>query len=420
MRRLRQGHLYWRERQPHRLIRLPRLTGDHDADVVVIGGGITGCACAYLFANSGLRVTLVEAREIGCGSTAASTALLMQEPDVDFAVLSDRYGMAAASRMWKRSRQAVRALLRTLAEIDATATVERTPSIYLAHEREIVPDLRHELTLRHRAGLGGRWLSPAALEAHTGFTGAGGILTIGNALLDPYRASVALARAAIADGAQLFRRSRVVRVRQTEEKPHGGVRVETERGTIKARRVVVATGYATADFKPLAGRFRMFHTFVAVTERLTPRQRHATGLRNVMFWDTGRPYHYLRWTADHRLIFGGHDRPHTSGAPTPHETRATTKALLDDLGALYPTLRGVGADYAWHGLFATTSDGLPYIGSHRRYPHHLFALGYAGNGITFGYLAAQMLTRALHGRSLADDELFAFDRRERLRRPGAD
>jgi glycine/D-amino acid oxidase-like deaminating enzyme len=110
-------------------------------------------------------------------------------------------------------------------------------------------------------------------------------------------------------------------------------------------------------------------------------------------------------------MFGGHDRPQTSGAPTGGIARATTSALLEELGCLYPALRGIGADYAWHGLFATTPDGLPYIGPHRRYPHHLFALGYGGNGITFGYLAAQVLVRALRGRSEPDDALFGFTRR---------
>jgi glycine/D-amino acid oxidase-like deaminating enzyme len=159
----------------------------------------------------------------------------------------------------------------------------------------------------------------------------------------------------------------------------------------------------------------MFNTFVVATEQLTARQRRATGFGNLMLWDTERPYHYMRWTPDHRLIFGGKDLRQASGAPTPHRARATTSALLEELGDLYPALRGVGADYAWHGLFATTPDGLPYIGTHRRYPHHFFALGYGGNGITFGYLAAQVLARAMHGRPQPDDELFGFNRRRLLR-----
>jgi len=55
-------------------------------------------------------------------------------------------------------------------------------------------------------------------------------------------------------------------------------------------------------------------------------------------------------------------------------------------------------------------DGLPFIGPHRRYPGHLFALGYGGNGMTFGFLAADLLLERLKGAEGPDQELFAFTR----------
>ena len=61
-------------------------------------------------------------------------------------------------------------------------------------------------------------------------------------------------------------------------------------------------------------------------------------------------------------------------------------------------------------VFATTPDGLPYIGTHRRYPRHLFALGYGGNGMTFGFLAARMLLRRVLDGPSDDDEWFGFGR----------
>jgi glycine/D-amino acid oxidase-like deaminating enzyme len=80
------------------------------------------------------------------------------------------------------------------------------------------------------------------------------------------------------------------------------------------------------------------------------------------------------------------------------------------LSALYPALDDVVPEYAWEGLFATTADGLPYIGPHRRYPRHLFALGYGGNGMTFGFLAAHLMLRLIQGRPAPDDALFGFGR----------
>jgi glycine/D-amino acid oxidase-like deaminating enzyme len=85
--------------------------------------------------------------------------------------------------------------------------------------------------------------------------------------------------------------------------------------------------------------------------------------------------------------------------------------LREYYGSLLPVLRNVEIEYAWEGLFAHTRDGLPYIGAHRRYPRHLFALGYGGNGMTFGFLAARLLVDAFLNRGNQDDlELFRFGR----------
>lgn len=194
---------------------------------------MTGCAAALLLARAGTKVILVEARRIGRGRTAASTALLMQEPDVDFAELARRYGPAVTRRVWRC---------------------------------------------------------------------------------------------------------------------------------------------------------------------------------NVMVWDTGRPYHYLQWTPDHRLLFGGLDRPRLRNPIRPAALRAKAAQLTRDLIDLYPSLEGIEPEFAWDGLFATTPDGLPYVGPHRRYPRQLFALGYGGNGMTLGFFAAQAIVRFVQGKPTADDRLFAFGR----------
>jgi len=81
-----------------------------------------------------------------------------------------------------------------------------------------------------------------------------------------------------------------------------------------AMQVVIATGYATRYLRPLAGRFRLRHTYVLSTNRIGMRARRRIGLGPVMLWDTARPYHYVRWTRDHRLLLGGEDHPVKPGA----------------------------------------------------------------------------------------------------------
>jgi glycine/D-amino acid oxidase-like deaminating enzyme len=403
---LRFGRSYWLDHSRHPAPSHPYLRGRHEADVVIIGGGITGCACAFLLARRGVRTILVDAGRIGHGSTAASTALIMQEPDVDFRDLAERYDRPATVRMWKASRRAVRDLVGTLAQLGRGVTIRPVPSVYFTSTGDGAAGLARERTARHRAGLQGRWLSPAGLKRLTGIEGGGAIVTPGNAEIDPLRSCFALARAAAASGAQIYSHSRARRVRTTA----AGVEVDLDRGAVRASRVIVATGYATPEFKPLSGRFRMSTTYVIGTPRLSRAVRNAMGLGQVMLWDTERPYHYARWTPDHRLLFGGRDRPHPGSVRRDGTLERRATDLAGDLAHLYPALAAVEPDYAWEALFASTPDGLPYIGPHRRYPHHLFALGYAGNGMSFGFLAAQVLARAITAQPHADDELFSFSR----------
>jgi glycine/D-amino acid oxidase-like deaminating enzyme len=129
-----------------------------------------------------------------------------------------------------------------------------------------------------------------------------------------------------------------------------------------------------------------------------------------MIWDTERPYHYARWTPDHRLLLGGGDRRVRSGQRRDIAFRTADRELREYFGGLFPGLGNADVELAWEGLFAMTSDSLPYIGPHRRYPAHWFALGYGGNGMTFGILAARLLLERWQGLRSPDHELFEFKR----------
>ena len=383
--------------------------GRHDVDVVVIGGGITGCLAAHQLAESGARVALLEADRVGRGSTAASTALLMQQPDSDFRQLSKRHGEARARRIWQQGRHSLQSLTMMLRRKRIDAALELAPSVYWTPDQDGATDLERELSRRQRAGIGGTWLSERALYRLTGIRGAAGILTRGDAQMDPYRACIGIASHACRAGARVFEHSRVKRVTGTRT----GVRVVLEHGEIHAAWAIVATGYATPEFKPLTARFRMSNTYVIATPPLPAAARRRMGLGSVMLWDTEDPYHYVRWTPDRRLILGGEDEPRKRGRDRARALARHARSLASHLVSLYPSLEGVKPDYAWEGLFATTPDGLPYIGPHRRYPRHLFALGYGGNGMTFGYLAAEILRRWVHGKETEDDRFLGFGRNRR-------
>jgi len=405
--RLRLGAPVWLEPdRPQIDIEAPRLASTVTTDVAIVGGGLTGAVIAHACVSRGLSVAVLESRRFGRGSTGANTGLLVYEPDERLTTLAGRYGVRTALRIWQLSRDATAELAATLRALRVPCDLAPRSSIYFSTTRDTAARLRREYDLRREHGVRSRWLDAAALRRRAAIHGTAAIETSGHAQLDPYRACRGLLAAAARHGAGLFERTRVSRI----EAGARGVRLWTRGGSVRARHVIVATGYATREFRPLAGTFTLSHTYAMSTEPMAPADRAHLGIPDVLLWSAERPYHYLRWGPEGRLIVGGADRPLVPAARRTAAFAQGRRRLARDLRASCPALRGTRFDSAWEGLFAVTPDGLPYLGTHPRYPRHLFALGYGGNGMAFASLAARMLTRALLGRPDPDLGLFGFER----------
>jgi glycine/D-amino acid oxidase-like deaminating enzyme len=405
-RRLRAGRPLWLPDAARTTQQYPAFSGEHETDVAVVGGGITGALVAHAFASAGVSTTVLEAASVARGSTAASSALLLQEPDLELTELTKRYGFRSSRRIWELSRESVDQLVALLKRLRIRCDLKTRDAIYYATSTRAAERLRRECDLRARSGFVAEWLSPAQLRRSTGIVGHGAILSEGNAQFDPYRACLGIVRAAADVGARVFERSEVRRIEATRR----DVRIRSRHGTLHADRVVIATGYATPQFRPLAGRFRMYRTYVLTTERIDRTRRDDVGLSDVMVWDTERPYHYARWTPGHRLLMGGEDRLVRPGQRRRQQFTTASRDLRAYFEARLPVLATVETECAWDGLFAMTPDSLPYIGPHRRYPRHWFALGYGGNGMTFGFLAARLLLERWQGIKSRDHALFEFAR----------
>jgi glycine/D-amino acid oxidase-like deaminating enzyme len=367
-----------------------------------------------MFSRAGVSIALVESHEIGRGSTLASTALLMQEPDRDFTDLARRFGPRATRDIWMALGRATHGLAGTIRKLKLDCDLRARDSVYFTVDPKRIAGLRKEFEKRKGAGRPGRWLSPAALHHMTGIHAQGAIATSGNAEVNPIGACHGFVKASVARGAKVFERSAARDVVTSAN----GVTVHTPGGTIGAKAVVIATGYARPGFEPLVGRFKLKDTYVIATRRLPARLRRTISRSRAMAWDTDRPYHFLRWTEDGRLLIGGVDTTHRTVKGSRRRIANARARLSSFLGQIHPLLASERAEYAWEGVFAETPDGLPYIGTHSRFPKHLFALGYGGNGMTASFLAATLLVRVYRrmGRASAQDrtlDLFAFNRGRR-------
>src|SRR3954467_5986389 len=83
----------------------PRLKGDSETDVVVVGGGLTGCACAWSFANARIRTVLLEADTLGAAGTGGSAGLTREDFDASFRDTVEAHGLRASRTMWQAMRR---------------------------------------------------------------------------------------------------------------------------------------------------------------------------------------------------------------------------------------------------------------------------------------------------------------------------
>ena len=157
---------------------------------------MTGALVAHAFASAGISTTVLEAAVVGRGSTAASSALLLKEPDLELTQLTNRYGVRASRRIWELSHQSVDQLVALLKRLRIRCDLKTRDAVYYATTAQAAERLRHECELRARSGFDAEWLGPAQLRRLTGIAGHGAILSKGSAQFDPYRACVGILRAA--------------------------------------------------------------------------------------------------------------------------------------------------------------------------------------------------------------------------------
>jgi glycine/D-amino acid oxidase-like deaminating enzyme len=398
---LRSGYPFWLLKNGL-LADYPSLKHDESCEVVIIGGGITGALVAYYLVQEGVETILVDKRDIGAGSTAASTALLQYEIDTELHDLIDMVGEEHAVRSYRLGLDAIDTVERLSGDLRDDCGFERKTSLYLASKKSDVLRLRKEYETRKAFGFEVEYLSEKDIKSRASFTAPGAILSYGDAQVDPYRLTHRLIQAASKRGLRIYDRSEVSYVEPCDRHIILHVKPAVH---ITSQQVVFATGYESQQYlKQNVGALKS--TFAAVSEPLDTFEGWPD---RSLIWESARPYFYLRTTSDDRAIVGGEDVPYALAHRSDRLMTRKTKKLQRCINDMFPRL-DFEVSYAWSGTFGETKDGLAYIGRTPEFPQAYFALGYGGNGITFSIIAAKIITDLYCGRPNPDAEIFRFDR----------
>jgi D-hydroxyproline dehydrogenase subunit beta len=343
-------------------------------DVIVVGGGVVGAACAYFLASSGARVRLYERAFVASGSSGACEGNVLAwdketERELPLALRSAKLWAELAERL------------------PDDFEYDRKGSVVVAETEQELDDAIQRARLLAPRGVAGVPLDRDALQAEEPYAAPdlpGGVLYPDDAQLEPRLATAALAKAAQARGATLVTGVTVERLTRAADGRVAGV--GTAGGHISAGAVVVAAGVWTPALLETAG----------LTVPVTPRkgqvvvlERSAVRFRRKLSEagyaaaveaddDALRVAMVVESTASGTALLGS-SRQHVGFDRTVDV--AVAGAIAARAARFFPVLRDARALRVYSGLRPLTPDHVPIVGPFAEAPNLCVATGHEGAGI---------------------------------------
>jgi glycine/D-amino acid oxidase-like deaminating enzyme len=388
-------------RAPH-----PPLRGELRADLCVVGGGYTGLWAA-LRAAPGRSVVVLEATRCGDGASGRNGGFLSSSLTHGLAHGEDRFAGELAT-LERLGLENFRGLCADLREHGIDADLSTAGELTVALEPHQVDELPEELERLHRHGHDGELLDGAGMRALVDSpTYLGGLLDrTGAGLVHPGKLADGLRAAALRAGAQVFESTPATGIAAEGD----GVLVHTPSGSVRARRVLLAT----SAYPPLVRAVRRYvapvYDYALMTE---PLGDALTWTLDAGVADMGNRFHYYRLSAGRRLLFGGYDAVYRFGGPVAarHDVDdATFARLAQHAVTTFPQLDGVRFTHRWGGAIDTCSRFSAFF-SGALGGRAVYAGGYTGLGVGASRWGAHVALDLLDGRDTEATRLDAVRRR---------
>ncbi|WP_271553051.1 NAD(P)/FAD-dependent oxidoreductase [Bradyrhizobium sp. CCBAU 45394] len=389
---------WWGDWNPHDfpLVEVPRET-----DVVVVGAGYAGLSCALELARNARSVVVLEADVPGIGASTRNGGQVTGGVNV-----GKKPSGGAPSDLWKKresamlaeAAEAYRLFERTLDLYGIDCSYRRNGRITALWTSEHLRGWAERIPLLNaQTGADIREMSPDEMRRELASDYyAGGVFVSRAGHIDPAKYFRGLLRAAQSSGAVVCSHAPASKI----ERRGARFAVTTERGTIRAREVVIATnGYTKMLMPALRRRVVPVTSHQICTEELPSDLRRSLIPNDRAVVETRRVTNYYCISPDgKRLLFGGRARFY------PLTARQSATVLHTQMIARFPQLADVKVSHSWGGCVALTFDFLPHIG---KLDGVHYALGCNGSGVTMMSYLGHKVARQILDRPEAEPSSYA-------------
>ena len=367
------------------------LTGDTQADVVIIGAGYTGLSAAHHLTQSGLSSIVLEANRPGWGASGRNGGVITAKFRLSFPAIASAYGKPMAKRMYEIALEATDIVTELVEAYGIeSAALTRSGQVKAAHNHETLAYAVKEADWL-RAELGDTTMSvldAGRVREETGSDGfVGGVLNAGSGGIHPLNYLHGLAEGVAAQGIPIHAETPALRLRREGD----GVLVETPGGVVRAKQAIIATN-SYSDLTPATQAYQRtlipFRSAIIATERLSPNLAATVMPTRRTYTETKRMMRWFRMVDD-RIVFGG--RGAFGKTDSPAAFRALHKAMI----GIFPQVADVPLAYRWSGLVAMTLDSVPHVG--RVDDRVMLAMGYNGAGVAMSSLMGRYLAAFARG-----------------------
>ena len=370
----------------------PVLSGDHKADVVVIGGGFTGLSAALHLAEAGVDVTLIEAQQPGWGASGRNGGQSNVGPKDTPSRVIAKFGREMGERMLALTGKAGDLVFDLIERHDIKCDAIRPGWLRAAHTEKTLREL-HELA--HEWQGYGEDVVPLDRAEMTRLTGTdsylGGLIDKRGGNLQPLNYALGLADAAHRLGAHLYGLSPVEKIDRLAR----GYTVRTAQGSVTADKVLICTNAYTNDLeKPLGKGVLPVRSVQVATKPLSDNLRASILPDRHALSDARRLLLYFRLDAHGRFLMGGR------GTYNDSSTRRQFERLKRVTSEMFPQLANTEWEYSWGGFVALTRDHYPHLDELA--PGLMAGVGYNGRGVAIATAMGTVLAKWAQGVPNAD------------------